>query len=220
MLREFNLLTHQPIKREVGHRTIKHRILASERGRDFYDGDRNCGYGGFKYDGRWKPIAERICQEYGLGETSSVLQIGCEKGFLLHDLLSLYPLMRIRGTEVSQYARNHGMQDIRLGIRLAPYTDIPFHFKDFDLVIAFGVVYTLNLTDAIKCLREIERVGKRAFITLATYATDEDYKLMRSWSLLGTLLLKRDEWIEVMTHSGYTGDYQFVDAKSLNLCES
>ena len=40
-------------------RTIQHRIVASSRGKEFYDGDRDFGYGGFNYDGRWLPIAQK-----------------------------------------------------------------------------------------------------------------------------------------------------------------
>lgn len=220
-LREFNALKGypQPQYRIVGSRTIKHRILASQRGYDFYDGDRDCGYGGFNYDGRWKPIAEHMCAEYALNEKSAVLQIGCEKGFLLHEFLQLYPLMRVRGTEISVYARDHAMRDIRLGIRLVPFTDIPFDYQEFHLVIAIGVVYTLNLADAIRCLQEIQRVGKRAFVTLGSYDTDQDLTLFRAWSLLGSTILRKEEWLEVMTHAGYSGDYKFITAESLKLRE-
>ena len=90
-MREFNLLEAYPnpsAPRCIGDniRTIDHRIVASYREKNFFDGDRNFGYGGFKYDGRWKIIAKKICSEYKLNENSKFLQIGCEKGFLLHDI--------------------------------------------------------------------------------------------------------------------------------------
>lgn len=220
VLREFDALKDYPAPKEpriVGTRTVKHRILASQRGKDFFDGDRNCGYGGLKNDGRWAPIARNMCEEYQLGEHSSVLQLNCEKAFLLYELLKLHPLMRVRGTETSTYARDHATPGIRLGVRLEPPTRIPFDYKEFSLVIALGVVYTLNLADAITCLKEIERVGQRAFITLGAYDTEEDLKLFRQWSLLGCTILKKDEWKEVLTHCGYTGDYWFVSGHSLNL---
>ena len=222
-MREFDALKSYPLgqPRVVGSRTIKHRLIASERGRDFYDGDRDTGYGGLHYDGRWAAVAQDMCAEYNLHNKASVLQLGCDKGFLLHEFLRINPLMRVRGTEVSIYARNHAMQDIRLGIRLLPFTAIlPFKYDEFDLVIALGVVYTLNLPDAVACLREIERVGKRAFVTLGAYETEEDERLLRSWSLLGTTFLRPEEWIEVMQYAGYRGDYKFITAKSLRLCVS
>ena len=55
-MREFNLLGEYPIPdkpRYVGSnlRTINHRIVATYRDKNFFDGDKNFGYGGFKYDG-------------------------------------------------------------------------------------------------------------------------------------------------------------------------
>ena len=64
-MREYNLLGDYPKPdqpRYVGDniRTIKHRIIASYRDDRFFEGDRNCGYGGFKYDGRWIKVASKI----------------------------------------------------------------------------------------------------------------------------------------------------------------
>ena len=57
-MREFNALGAypQPKERIVGSdiRTIKNKIIASYRDERYYDGERNNGYGGYKYDGRWK----------------------------------------------------------------------------------------------------------------------------------------------------------------------
>lgn len=217
-MREFDALKSYPqTHRVLGTRTIKHRILASGRGKDFFDGDRDCGYGGLEYDGRWAPVARDLCDEYKLNGSSQVLQLGCEKAFLLYELLKLYPTIRVRGMETSRYARDHAMPGIRLGIRLEPPTHIPFGHKEFDLILALGVVYTLNLADVITCLKEIQRVGKHAFVTLGSYETEGDLNLLRQWTLLGTTILTRKEWIAVMEHAGYTGDYKLVTAHSLGL---
>jgi hypothetical protein len=222
-MREFDALAGYPeptSPRVVGPhlRTIRHRIVATGRGKDFYDGDRNFGYGGFSYDGRWRPIASNMSREYGLGDHSAVLQISCEKGFLLHDLFELHPRMKIRGTDLSDYAIANAMPSVRPFLQRAPYTALPFADGEFDFVVAIGVVYALNLTDAIQSLREIQRVGKgRSFITLASYDTEEDLRLFRYWTLLGTTILRKEEWLEVLTHAGYTGDYKFTNAATLNL---
>lgn len=218
-MREYDALKqYQTQPKPKLKRTIANRIIASYRGHSFFDGQRVNGYGGFRYDGRWKPVAVNFIEEYGLTNESSILQLGCEKGFLLHELLQLNPLMRVRGQETSLYARDQAMRDIRLGIRLHPYVEIPFHFREFDLVIALGIIYTLNLGDAIKCLKEIVRVGKDSFVTLASYETREDLELFKHWSLLGTTILKKEEWLEVLKHCEYEGDYSFVTAQSLGLC--
>lgn len=216
-MREFDALRGYPeptTPRIVGTRTIKNRITASYRGRSFYDGDRDDGYGGFVDDGRWKPIAQFMAEEYKLKRGSSVLQVGCDKGFLLSEFKSLG--MQVAGVENSGYAVSCAIPEIRANIRGARYTELPFE-KRFDLVIAIGAVYTLNLRGAINCLAEIVRLGRKAFITLGAYESDEDYWLIRDWSLLGCTILRKDEWIEVLQHVAYTGDYKFNTAKSLRL---
>ena len=225
-MRAFNALAGYPeptVPRSVGPhmRTIHNRIIASSRGQEFYDGDRNNGYGGFVYDGRWVPIARGMVKEYGLVNTSSVLQINCEKGFLLHDFRQLLPGLTVRGVEISDYAIANAMPSVRASIVKAPFTQLPFADRTFDLVIAIGAVYALTLADAIACLKEIQRVGNgKSFITLASYDTDEDKRLFEWWTLLGTTLLRSDEWVAVLTHAGYTGDYTFTTANKLHLSDA
>jgi len=159
-----------------------------------------------------------MCREYGLSGQSSVLQIGCEMGYLLHEFLQLHPSMNIRGTDLSDYAIQHALPSVKQNIQKAPYAVLPFEQGAFDFVIGLGVVYELNLADAIACLKEIQRVGMgKSFITLGAYKTQEDLMLLRYWSLLGTTLLREEEWVEVLNHVGYTGDYKFNTAESLGL---
>ena len=223
-MREFNALKEypQPKIRYVGPkvRTIKNKIIASYRGREYYDGARENGYGGFKYDGRWKKIADFMCKEYGLGENSSILQVGCEKGFLLHDFHEKFPKMKIGGTDISDYAITNAMPSVKQFITKAPFTNLPSKDHEFDFVIAIGVVYTLNLANAISCLKEIQRVGKgKSFITLGAYKDERSEKLFRYWTLLGCTILHVDDWVEVLKEAGYTGDYWFSTADYLNLVE-
>ena len=222
-MREFNALVGYPESahpRLVGPeaRTIRNRIIASYRGKELYDGDRNNGYGGLTDDGRWRPIAAFMAQEYGLHERSAILQVNCEKGFLLYEFQQRIPGMKVWGVEISDYAIDHATPSVRPWIVKAPFTRLPFADHAFDFVIALGVVYALTLADAIACLKEIQRVGRgKSFITLASYDTPEDKRLFEWWTLLGTLLLRKEECIEVLEHAGYTGDYKFTSAKALNL---
>lgn len=217
MLREIDMLRSypQPEERVVGDRTIQHRILASYRGYDFFDGKREYGYGGMKDDNRWSAVAADMCKEYEVTKDSIILQINCEKGYLLRAFIDLLPGVKVVGVEPSSYARRHAPESVKKSI----LPSWKFDVEAFDLVIALGVVYTFNLPDAIACLRKIDRLGFRSFITLAAYETEEDLRLFKKWSLLGTTILKRDEWIEVMDHAGYVGDFSFVTAQSLRLRE-
>lgn len=224
-MRKFNALRDYPQPKEPRYvgpniRTINNRIVASYRDERYYDGSRNNGYGGFKYDGRWKKIVESMVADYGLSEKSALLQVGCEKGFLLNDFHEYFPTMKIRGAEMSDYAIAHSMPSIRKYIVKTEYGKLPFKDREFDFVIAIGVVYTLTLRDAIFALKEIERVGKgKTFINLGAYRDEQGERLFRSWSLLGCTILHVDEWIEVLKEAGYTGDYYFTTAETLNLME-
>tara|TARA_B100000315_G_scaffold154277_1_gene142824 strand:- start:252 stop:935 length:684 start_codon:yes stop_codon:yes gene_type:complete len=224
-MREYNALKRYPEPKEQRYvspriRTIKSRIFASYRDKEYYDGDRKNGYGGFEYDGRWISIAKDMYSEYNLRDDSAILQLGCEKGFLLHDFHQLYPRLKVRGIEISDYAITNAMEDIKPFIQKNPFTELSFRENEFDLVIAIGVVYTLNLADAIKCIKEIERVSKgKSFITLGSYTTEEEKKLFEWWTILGCTILNEDEWVEVLNHAQYTGDYKFMNARSLKLVE-
>jgi len=128
--------------------------------------------------------------------------------------------MKVRGTEISDYAIENAMPSVKPFIKKASFTNLPFEKGEFDFVVALGTVYCLNLPDAIQCLKEIGRVGKgKSFITLASHKTEEDLRLFRYWTVLGTTVLKEEEWVEVLKHAGYMGDYTFTNAQSLNLEE-
>lgn len=226
ILREFNVLQNYPKpknKRYVNSelRTIESKIIASYRDEEYYDGDRKNGYGGYNYDGRWKEIAKFIYDEYQLDKNSNILQIGCEKGFLLSDFKTLYPEMNLSGTEISQYAIDNSMETIKSNIiRVKNLSEIPFSNQSFDFVIAIGVVYCLTLADAITAIKEIQRVSRgKSFITLGAYEDEQSLKLFKMWSVLGSTILHVDEWKTVLEHCGYTGDYAFVTSKTLQLEE-
>ena len=196
-------------------RTIQNRIAASYLGFEFYDGDRKNGYGGMKDDGRWAPMARQIKEHYGLKEGDKVLQVRPHKGFLLRALFDLG--LKVSGCGNSHYAIDHSVvpQDY------AEPTRLPYDRGEFDLVIAANVVYTMNLYGTIQCLKEIQRVSRdKSWITLVAYENDDDVEglmLMRYWTLLGTTILTKSEWMEVMAHAGYTGDWCFHTAKFMNL---
>ena len=74
---EINLLTtHPAAKRDYDKRAAEKTpeivALAKKFGRDFFDGDRKCGYGGYKYDGRWKAVVERMRQRYKLPDNAAI----------------------------------------------------------------------------------------------------------------------------------------------------
>lgn len=215
-MREFDAFPTYPKINRKADRGIINRLYASYRDREFYDGDRANGYGGMVNDGRWGPVAENLIKVYNLTPDSMVLQIGCHKGYLLEELLLRN--INVRGTEISRYAIDNAPHVVKPFVKYAPFTALPYASREFDLVLCVSPVYTLNLPDAVQCLREITRVGRgHSFITLGAWETEAEYWLLRKWMLLGTTLLSKDEWRVVMEHAGYNGDYRFDTAQYLGL---
>jgi len=220
-MKEFDIgYPHSGVRRIIkpGFRTIKNKVVAWGLGREYYDGDRMNGYGGFRYDGRWAKVVPNIVDKYGVGEKSAVLDVGCKKGFFLHDLKQAFPGVKVRGVENHPYPIENAMESVKEDIVLSPYEKLPFKDNEFDFVLAFASIYMLNFGGVMGALREIQRVGKgKSYVTLGAYDTPEDKELFQEWTLLGTTVLPVDERLDMFKAVGYTGDYYFTTAKSLNL---
>ena len=223
-MKEYNLLSdysQTKVKRFVGKgiRNIEHRIIASERGNLFFDGDRNFGYGGLKYDGRWSGVAKKIIKKFDLKDNSKILQIASEKGFLIHEIKKINPKINVLGFETSKYAVSKTIKPVKKLIKkFTSFSDLSLIHSKFDCIIAFGVVYIHTLSDAIQLLKNIQRLSKgKSFITLASYETEKDYWLFKDWTVLGSLLYKKEEWKKIKKYAGYKGYYSFTNSKKLNL---
>ena len=223
-MKEYNLLSdysQTKVKRFVGKgiRNIEHRIIASERGNLFFDGDRNFGYGGLKYDGRWSGVAKKIIKKFDLKDNSKILQLASEKGFLIHEIKKINPKINVLGFETSKYAVSKTIKPVKKLIKkFTSFSDLSLIHSKFDCIIALGVVYIHTLSDAIQLLKNIQRLSKgKSFITLASYETEKDYWLFKDWTVLGSLLYKKEEWKKIMKYAGYKGYYSFTNSKKLNL---
>jgi hypothetical protein len=202
-------------------RSVKDKYVAAHRDARFFDGSRREGYGGLIYDGRWVNVAKDFCDVYELTCDSSVLQINCEKAFLLYEFELQKPGIKILGTETSEYAlKNVHPKSTGSFFKCAP-SKLPFDDDSIDLVLALGVLYTLSISDFILAVREINRIScGRSFITLASYSNIEDLEIFKSWSLLGNLIFRENEWVELLKLCDYTGAYDFVSSTSLGLLEN
>mgnify|MGYP003686005715 FL=1 len=150
-MKEYNLLSDYSktkVKRFVGRgiRTINHRIIASEREKLFFDGNRNYGYGGLKYDGRWHNVAKKIIKKFNLKDKSKILQVASEKGFLIHEIKKLNSKINVLGVETSKYAINKTIKPVRkFTKKIKTFSDLSSINTKFDCIIALGAVYILSL---------------------------------------------------------------------------
>lgn len=214
MGQEIDLLENYPrTKRNVEERgatkTEDVRRVARQFGKEFFDGGRQYGYGGFKYFPRfWQPVVPTFQKHFGLTGRSSLLDVGCAKGFMLHDLVELIPGITVSGVDVSDYAIEHAIDDIKSKVQVADAMDLPFADNSFDVVIAINTIHNLEREACAKALREIERVSRKgSFITVDAYRNDDEKERMLAWNLTAKTIMSVDEWVAFFKEVGYTGDY-------------
>lgn len=184
---------------------------AKEFGFDYWDGDRKIGYGGYKYDGRWRSVAEALATHYELKAGDRVLDVGCGKAFLLYDLSAVVPGLEVRGVDISQYAIDHAKEEVRPQLRVASAGELPFADQSFDLVISINTLHNLYCYDLDKALREIERVGRRSkYVVVESYRNEEEKTNLLYWQLTCECFYTPLEWQWWFDRCGYTGDHSFI----------
>jgi ubiquinone/menaquinone biosynthesis C-methylase UbiE len=214
MGKEIDLLANYPktkrnLEERIASKTDSDRLLARQFGRDFFDGSRNHGYGGFNYSSRfWQPVIPTFQQHWNLDKNSSVLDVGCAKGFMMHDLAELIPGITVKGVDVSEYAIGHAIDNMKPHVQVACATKLPFPDKLFDITISINTVHNLEREECAKALQEIERVSRKgSYITVDAYRNPEEKKRMDAWNLTAKTILSVDDWVQFFKEVGYTGDY-------------
>ncbi len=174
-------------------------------GFDYFDNPECVGYGGYHYDGRYKPAAARMCDAFGLSSGSKVLEIGCAKGFILYEFHLLG--LEVAGLDASAYAISQAKDEIRDNLRLNTTADIPFADQSFDFVLAKEVIPHLAEADALKMIQEIMRVGKDSFLQIQCADTPESADLMKRWDVTHQTIRPETWWVAQLEALGYRGAY-------------
>ena len=138
---EFNLLRALPnTKRNIRKRSDAKDAsvveIAKQFGEMYFDGPREYGYGGYRYDGRWRPAARDIIARFGLKPGMRVLDVGCAKGFLVKDLMQETPGLEAFGLDVSCYALMHCEPESVGRLHLGTAERLPFPDASFDAVLS------------------------------------------------------------------------------------
>jgi SAM-dependent methyltransferase len=214
MGREIDILENYPkSKRDLSERleakSEASRALARQFGKDYFDGDRNHGYGGFTYQARfWEPVIPTIINTYKLTDNSRVLDIGCAKGFFLHDLIHALPGIDARGIDISEYAITKALESVKNKVEVGDARKLKFDDNSFDFVMSINTIHNLNWDDCAIALKEIERVCRgSSFITVDAYRNDEEKIRMGDWNLTALTMMSVKEWENFFEEVGYTGDY-------------
>lgn len=207
-----HLGTHPRANRDYDKRarekTEEHRQIAKRFDHEFFDGPRHLGYGGYAYDGRWVAVAERLRDHYRLAPDAAILDVGCAKGFLLHDFRRLMPRCTVAGVDVSEYAIDQAMEDVKPFLTVASGDDLPYPDNTFDLVVSINSIHNLPLDRLKRALREIERVGRgSAYVTVDAWRTEAERENLLKWILTAETYMHVDDWKRLFDEVGYTGDY-------------
>jgi ubiquinone/menaquinone biosynthesis C-methylase UbiE len=213
---EVNLLARLPKgKRNVNARaeakTPEIIAISRQYGELYFDGPRTYGYGGYRYDGRWIPVAEDIVKHFNLKSGDRVLDVGCAKGFLVKDLMKVCPGLEAFGLDISEYALMHCEPEVVGRLHLGSAAKLPFPDKSFNAVLALNTIHNLARVDAIRAGREIERLAPgRGFIQVDSYRTPEQRELFLSWVLTAKFHDYPDGWIRLFKEAHYTGDWDWT----------
>jgi protein-L-isoaspartate(D-aspartate) O-methyltransferase len=184
--------------------------LARQWDVDYWDGDRRTGYGGFKYDGRWRAVAQAMADHYQLKPGMRVLDIGCGKAFLLYDLTQVVPGLQVAGIDVSRYGIEHAKEEVRPFLQVAPAQKLPFADQSFDLAISINTLHNLYCYDLFDALKEMERVAKRKYLCVESYRNEEEKVNLLYWQLTCEMFCTPLEWAWWFKQAGYTGDHSFI----------
>lgn len=209
---EVNLLARYPkskrnVKARLGNKE-ENRALAMKFGKEYFDGTREQGYGGFRYDGRWVPIAEDIVRHFGLKAGDRVLDIGCAKGFLVKDLMKVCPGLEVFGIDVSEYALIHCELEVVGRLHLGDARRLPFPDNSFKAALSINTIHNLDREGCIVALKEMQRVAQNGgYVQVDAYRNSAEEQLFLDWVLTAKTHGTPEYWIDLLNQAGYSGDY-------------
>ena len=215
-MQEVNLLAKLPRGKRNVHARVEAKTsqiiaVAREYGELYFDGPRTYGYGGYRYDGRWVPVAEDIVRHFGLQPGHRILDVGCAKGFLVKDLIKVWPGLEAFGLDISEYALMRCEPEVVGRLHLGNATKLPFPDNSFKAVISLNTLHNLERDELIVALREIERLAPgQSFIQVDSYRTTEQKTLFEEWVLTAKFHDYPEGWIKLFEEAGYTGDYYWT----------
>lgn len=215
-LRNFVTPLHMATKRDYLPRMVDSKVdcmkIAKQYAKEYWDGDRRYGYGGYKYiPGRWKPVAQALIETYKLKAESKILDVGCGKGYLLHEMLLIEPGLEVKGFDISKSGIEDATELVKPALFLHKAQDkFPYNDDEFDLVISLGALHNLRLPELKLSLEEIERVGKQGYIMLESYRNDQELFNLQCWALTCESFFDAEAWVWLYKHFCYNGDYEFI----------
>lgn len=211
---EIDLLVNYPkskrnIKQRAKAKNPNDVAIARKFGKEFFDGNRDRGYGGFSYNPKyWTDVVKTFIEYWKIDSNTSILDVGCAKGFMLNDLQLKIPSLIIKGIDISEYAIQNSLDSVKKNLLVADAKNLPFEDNSFDIVISINTIHNLDIEDCAKAIKEIERVSRKgSFITVDAYNNSDEKKRMLDWNLTAKTIMSVEEWKVFFNKNNYTGDY-------------
>jgi ubiquinone/menaquinone biosynthesis C-methylase UbiE len=193
------------------------RAIAKRYESEYFDGPRTQGYGGYRYNPRfWMPVAEDLRDAYGIAAGTRVLDIGCAKGFLLHDLRQVVPGVEVYGLDISAYGLANSMDDVRPHVVRGTAERLPFPDAAFDVVLCINTLHNLPVDLCKQAVREIVRVtrpGGHSYIQVDSWLTEQQHQDFLNWQLTAETFFSPEGWRALFAEVGYSGDYYWTLAE-------
>ena len=215
-LKKINLITsnHKKTKRNYLKRMMDDKVKTMKISKkyefDYWDGKRQYGYGGYYYDGRWRLIAKKIIKKYNLNKKSSVIDIGCGKGFLVYELSKLLNSTNIYGLDISRHAIKSSPKEIKKNLRICDLRKGINLKKKFDLVISINLIHNFEIFHLKKFLKEIIKISKKSFISTESYRDEKELFNLQCWALTCESFFSEKEWQWIFREFGYNRDYELI----------
>ena len=207
---------HRKSKRNYLERVNKEKIqcmkIAKKYEKDYWDGPKKFGYGGYNYIPNYHTfLAQNLIRDYSLDSESKILDIGCGKGYLVYELSRILNSKNVFGCDISKYAIKNAKKEVKKNIF---YHDARknFNLKDnhFDFVFSNTTLHNFKLKDCYNALKEFERISLEKYICVEAFRNENEQFNVQCWALTAETLIHRDSWLWLFDKSGYTGDYEFI----------
>lgn len=177
---------------------ISNMQIAKKYGKEYWDGDRKYGYGGYKYINNYnKSTVKALIKKYNLNRNEKVLDIGCGKAYLLYDLYNYNKNLKVYGLDISKYAKIKSLIPNKknyLIFDLNKKKSLPYKDNFFDLVICSGTLHNLSLNAIIFNLNEINRISKKSIIMVESFRNDKELFNLQCWALTCQSFLHTKDW--------------------------
>jgi SAM-dependent methyltransferase len=206
---------HKQTARDYIGRMVDDKVacmrIARQYEEEYWDGSRRTGYGGYRYDGRWQPIAQQMIDRYKLEPGSRILDIGCGKAFLLYEFTRLLPGCEVVGIDISQHALANAKEEVRPRLFRHPAQEpLPFPDRNFDLAISLMTLHNLPIQELKPALQEMERVARNKFLMVESFRDEQELFNLQCWAFTCESYLRPESWLWFFGEAGYTGDYEFA----------